>query len=437
MRLKKCVIASAIAAAMVFLPVGNVSMALAATAVTTSAVVTASKVPTISDETVVILNGNKFNLNVNNKVKGSTYEWSTSNKKVATVNERGFVTGLKKGKVTITCVVKLDGKTTHTLKSKVTVREGAKSIELNNKVYALNLGQKYNLNRTLTPATSNDLTTLTSSDKTIANPKANGVFTALKEGEVTITATTLSGATDSVTLKVVDKDGTVKNQAELDAILGKGVNKITISTNEAVAIVIPEGEYLTTDLVINAANATIVNQGKFRSVVSGATVTPGTGGSGGYIPGPVTPVNPTNPIVDYEVKPIISNNVSAYSLPTSIDRLQEVVVKYGNVTYTVEEELLTTLTGFLTKKDASLKTWNNTTKTTKVYGGQTVVVEGVAGESEKKVSLLGKEYTVDVSSNGVVTVTTKANNVYEIRQSGGTITIKNAPTNLSFFVTSK
>lgn len=230
-----------------------------------SGVADAASKPKLTKTECTILVGKKYDVNVLNKVKKSSYSWSTSNKKVATVTNKGVIKGIGKGTVTITCKIKTP-KSTYKLKCKVTIRKGATAFVINNKIKALNVGQKYNLNRTLSPTSSNDITTWTSSNKSIASPDKNGKFTALKTGTVKITGSTLSGKKDSVTIKVVDKEGTVTNQEELNALLGSGASLITIKTTEAVNLVIPSGTYTKQKLVVDAPNADITNSGKFASI---------------------------------------------------------------------------------------------------------------------------------------------------------------------------
>jgi len=238
---------------------------LFALVITVPTVANAAAKPSISKKSQNILVGEDYDFNIKNKIKGSTYTWKSSNKKVATVDKKGVVTGIKKGTATITCVVKAPKKT-YELSAKVAIKVPATKFVINNKVEALNLGQKYDLNRTLTPKTSNDLTTWTTSNKKIANPNSKGLFTALKEGKVTITGKTLSGKTDKVTIEVVDKAGTVATQKELDKLLGSGVALITIQTDEKVALSIKEGDYTKQTLIVDAPNADIVNEGQFKSI---------------------------------------------------------------------------------------------------------------------------------------------------------------------------
>ncbi|MDD3173966.1 MAG: Ig-like domain-containing protein [Herbinix sp.] len=221
--------------------------------------------PTLTRTTRNILVGCQYNLNVKNKTKKATYVWSTSDKKIATVDKRGVVTGVRQGIATITCKIKTSDKT-YNLVCKVTIIKPAKLFMIKNKVTALNVGQSYNLNRTIVPSTSKDKTTWTSSNTAIAAPDKNGKFTALKEGTVAITGTTLSGATDCVTIKVVDKNGTVTNQSQLDELLGSGAALITIKTTDPVNLVIAKGDYSNQKLVVEAPNSDITNYGKFASI---------------------------------------------------------------------------------------------------------------------------------------------------------------------------
>jgi hypothetical protein len=122
------------------------------------------------------------------------------------------------------------------------------------------------VNRTLAPFTSNDITTWTSSDNSIAKPDKNGKFTALKAGTVTITGKTFSGKTDSMTVRILDADGAVATQAEMEELLKLGAKKITLRTEKEVTFTIPEGDYSDVTLVVDAPKADIYNYGVFKSI---------------------------------------------------------------------------------------------------------------------------------------------------------------------------
>lgn len=161
------------------------------------------KAPTLNSEEETVLMGKTFNFNINDAIKGATYKWTSTNTKVAVVDERGIVTGVDKGKTNIDCIVTTTKNIRYRLRAKVTVLKPALKVEINNKITHLNVGESYNLNLTISPVSSTDIVSWTTSDKAIANPAGNGVFKALKAGTVTITATALSGRKDSVTIQVL------------------------------------------------------------------------------------------------------------------------------------------------------------------------------------------------------------------------------------------
>jgi Bacterial surface proteins containing Ig-like domains len=226
----------------------------------------AAVAPKLTKTACNVLVGKKYDLNVKNSVKGSSLQWTTSNKKIAAVDQKGNVKGISKGTAVITCKVTTPKKQKYSLKCKVTIVKAATQIKITNQPSILNVGQKYDLNKALVPASSNDKTTWLTSDASIAKPDKNGKFVALKTGTVKITAKTLSGVKNSVTIKVVDKDGTVTNEADLKAFLASGVSTITIATGGAINITIPEGNYSKKALVVDAPKADITNYGKFASI---------------------------------------------------------------------------------------------------------------------------------------------------------------------------
>lgn len=54
--------------------------------------------------------GNKYIFTIKNKPKKAVYKWTSSNKKIATVNNKGVVIGKKAGKVKIQCTIKIGKK---------------------------------------------------------------------------------------------------------------------------------------------------------------------------------------------------------------------------------------------------------------------------------------------------------------------------------------
>jgi uncharacterized protein YjdB len=102
------------------------ALAMVITLIPVTSVSAATK-PTLSKTTATIAVGETTTLSVKNKPSGATVKWSTSAKKIATVTQKGKVTGVKTGKATITAKVK-KGSKTYTLKCKVTVKGLAKTV---------------------------------------------------------------------------------------------------------------------------------------------------------------------------------------------------------------------------------------------------------------------------------------------------------------------
>lgn len=148
-----------------------------------------------------ILSRRTYDFDVIGASEDAVITWKSSNEAIATVDNDGVVTGVTKGTAKITCTIK-DGNATQKLTATVKIRKPAVKIVIKNKIETLEAGEEYDLNRKLTPSTSTDVTTWTSSDKSIATVDKNGVVTAKANGVVTITATTMSGKTDSCTITV-------------------------------------------------------------------------------------------------------------------------------------------------------------------------------------------------------------------------------------------
>ncbi|MDE6049967.1 MAG: Ig-like domain-containing protein, partial [Paramuribaculum sp.] len=123
----------------------------------------------------------------------------------------GKVTALKRGSTDITATT-ANG---ITKSCKITVKEvNAKSITLNIKDAELTEGDNVKLSTIFSPENTTDKSVIwTSADETVATVDANGKVTALKPGEVNITATTANGLTAScrIDVQVVNANGITLN----------------------------------------------------------------------------------------------------------------------------------------------------------------------------------------------------------------------------------
>ena len=148
-----------------------------------------------------------------------------------------------------------------------------KKTRLNAKTMTLQVGQK----KTLKVKNAGKKAKLkwSSNKKSIATVSKKGVVKAVKAGNAVVTCkvTTKNGKTTKLTCKVAVKKTakvtslTVGSQSELEkALKNKNVTKITVATQGAVTFTVPQGDYSKVELVINAPNADVVNNGKFKSI---------------------------------------------------------------------------------------------------------------------------------------------------------------------------
>lgn len=257
----------------------------------------------MSKKSVKLKKGKKVTLKATIKPKNSTQKkivWSSSKKSVATVTSKGVVTAKGNGTATIKATVK---GTKIKATCKVKVITPVSKVKLSGKS-TIEVGKTTTLKATVTPSSaSNKKVVYSSSDTTVATVSSKGVVKGIKEGSVTITATAVDGsgkkATKVITVKkpVVQATDIKLDADKQDVFIGKTI-KLTAtiepanttdtsitwsSSDEAVATVDMGNVVLKTDdktditipdsisnmnvgLVIDAPNANIINDAKFRSV---------------------------------------------------------------------------------------------------------------------------------------------------------------------------
>ena len=146
-------------------------------------------------------------------------KWSSSDEKIASVDQKGNVTAHKKGEAIITVTTE-DGDKTATCT--VTVTRAATEITLDKKTLELDLSHQKSaqLTANITPADAEDAIVWTSDDENIATVDAQGNVTAVGVGKATIT-TTAGGvsATCEVTVKRTATSLTL-DKSELPLVVG-------------------------------------------------------------------------------------------------------------------------------------------------------------------------------------------------------------------------
>lgn len=126
--------------------------------------------------------------------------WSSSNKKVATVDKKGKIRAKKKGTAVITVKMKYGGKAVCTVK----VQKGqvkTQKLAVSQTSIKLKKGKSYTVKVVRSPLTANDKLKFSTSSKKIATVSSKGKIKAKKKGKATITVKSASGK--KVKIKVV------------------------------------------------------------------------------------------------------------------------------------------------------------------------------------------------------------------------------------------
>ena len=149
----------------------------------------------------------KINVKYTNTTAQTTKVWSSSNTKVATVDQNGVVKGVKAGKAKITLTVQNPGDAQALVLSKdVTVKQYVTSIKLNATKKTIYNGKSFTLKATVNPKNAaNKAVTYKSSNKKIATVTSKGVVKGIKPGKATITVTAKDGSKKSAKCTVTVK----------------------------------------------------------------------------------------------------------------------------------------------------------------------------------------------------------------------------------------
>ncbi len=131
--------------------------------------------------------------------------WSSSNNAVATVDENGLIRAISQGSATITVTTKDGGYTSSCNIGVVSTGIPVNSVTISECPQGhLKVDSTYQLSADIIPDNAGDLrVNWSSSDETIASVDANGLVTAVSQGEVTITViSNLGGLIDECTVNV-------------------------------------------------------------------------------------------------------------------------------------------------------------------------------------------------------------------------------------------
>lgn len=200
--------------------------------------------------------------------------WTSSDEKIATVDQTGKVTGIKRGTVTITATSK--DNTDVKAECKVTVSSDnidISKIELSASTIDLKVDDKAQIKVTVNPSNATNQTiSWTSSDEKVATVDENGNVTAVGVGTAKITATTTDGTeiSQSLTVKVEPKTVAVSlvtmDKSSLALNIGQtGTLKATVNPSNATNQAI---NWTSSDTKV----ATVDRNGKVTAVGAGTAV---------------------------------------------------------------------------------------------------------------------------------------------------------------------
>lgn len=168
-----------------------------------------------------------------NKAANKKVTYKSSNKKIATVTAAGYV----KGKKTGTCKVTVRSKKNKKKKAKITVKVVKKvtSISIEEPKASLYVGNSVKLKATVKPASGSfKKVKWSSSDKSVATVSSTGVVNGLKEGTVTIKATSVEGSKKTASVKLT-----------VLAVNSVGLSSVEVLSENVVRVVLDKAKVLT------------------------------------------------------------------------------------------------------------------------------------------------------------------------------------------------
>lgn len=211
-------------------------------------------VSSASGSTAYVAKGKTVKLTANVKVTPNSkankkVTFKSANKKIATVNAKGQVKGVKAGSTKITVTSKKNSKKKATIKV-VVQNVSAKKVTISAKKATIGIGEKKTLKATVSPKGASSQIAWSSSKTKVATVSDKGVVTGKKKGTAVITATAADGSNKKATCKV-----TVKNSVNMSGMDVQNAQTVTFSLDKA--------QTLTMDKVI--VKTKVYENGEYRN----------------------------------------------------------------------------------------------------------------------------------------------------------------------------
>lgn len=356
----------------------------------------------ISKNVLAVQKGKTVNIKATVKPKNASnkkLKYKTSNKKIATVDSKGKVKGLKNGTVTIT-VTAADGS-----KKKATCKVGVYTAKIKKATVSptektLDVGQSVALKTKVKSPSKGvaNLFTWTSSNKKVASVDANGKVKALKAGTATITGTAADGSKKKVTCKITVKQPVKEiSITPASAQISEG-QTVTLTANVSPADASNKNIAWTSS---NAEVATVDGNGVVTGKKAGnatitATATDGSGKSASATVNVIAKNDSANPKpVDPKPEdPVI--RVSGITLDkSSVEVKANASAFVLNATVTPENATNKTVTW--KTSDASVADVNAGTVTVKAEGTATITATAGDKTASCVVTVIGKTVAFDAT----------------------------------------
>lgn len=168
---------------------GTIKLNVRAREAEASEVIELPTTPSLTATTVSLNTLTAYDVNLDNKVSGSTYAWTSSDPDTVEVNAKsGYLKAKKEGKATITCEITLPDQSKQFLSSIVTVGYDENAPLLTETNLDLETGDVFDIN--LENKVAKSKYRWVSSDKSVVKVNsANGKVTAIGEGAAFVTCT--------------------------------------------------------------------------------------------------------------------------------------------------------------------------------------------------------------------------------------------------------
>ena len=173
-----------------------------------------------------------------NKSANKKVTYKSANSRIAKVNSKGQITGVKVGNTKITVTSKKNRKKKASIKV-VVKNVSVSKVKLNVSKVTLAVGAKKTLKATISPKSASKTIQWTTSKKKVATVSAKGVVKGKKEGSATITALAADGSGKKATCKVT---------------VGAGIKNVEVPNSSIVRVTLSSAKKLT------AANFVVQNK---------------------------------------------------------------------------------------------------------------------------------------------------------------------------------